>query len=60
MLPASSSFTIRMIVTPVTAAPSITARCTGAAPRYRGRSDACTLIIPRRGIASRSSGRSFP
>ena len=32
--------------------PSITARCTGAAPRYSGSSDACTLIMPSLGIAS--------
>ena len=39
-----------MIVTPVSRSPAITARCTGAAPRYRGRSDAWTLIMPSRGI----------
>ena len=48
--PASSSCTTRMIVTPVTGSPAITARCTGAAPRYFGSSDACTLIMPSRGM----------
>ena len=44
--PASSVVPTRMIVTPVSVSPSITARCTGAAPRYFGSSDACTLIMP--------------
>ncbi len=44
--PASSAFTTRMIVTPVVVSPAITARCTGAAPRYFGSSEACTLIMP--------------
>ena len=34
--PASSSCTTRMMVMPVSASPAITARCTGAAPRYFG------------------------
>ena len=44
--PASSSVTTRMIVTPVIASPAMTARWIGAAPRYFGSSDACTLIMP--------------
>ena len=39
---------------------SITARWIGDAPRYRGSSDAWTLMKPSRGIASRSSGRIRP
>jgi len=38
--PASSSLTTRMMVTPVWLSPLMTARCTGAAPRYFGRRDA--------------------
>ena len=40
--------------------PAMTARCTGAAPRYRGSSEAWTLIIPSRGIARTASVRILP
>ena len=46
-----------MIVTPVSGSPAMTARCMGAAPRYLGSSDACTLTKPRRGaISTRRAG----
>ena len=35
----------RMIETPVSASPAMIARSIGAAPRQRGSSDGCTLII---------------
>ena len=44
--PASSSLTTRMIVTPVSVSPAMTARWTGAAPRHRGSIEPCTLIMP--------------
>ena len=49
-----------MIVTPVWRSPAMIARWTGAAPRYVGSSDACTLIMPRRGVASTGSVRIRP
>ena len=50
--PASSAMTTRMIVTPVSVSPAMIARWIGAAPRQRGSSDACTLIMPSRGRSS--------
>ena len=44
-------------VTPVSVSPSTTAHVIGAAPRYLGSSDACTLTHPRRGPSSTSFGK---
>src|SRR2546425_1117267 len=49
--PASISSFIAMIVTPVIASPARSAHWTGAAPRWRGSRDACTLMHPRDGRA---------
>ena len=38
----------------------MTARCTGAAPRWRGSSDACTLMRPSGGVSSTAAGRILP
>ena len=58
--PASSSFTMRMIVMPVSRSPASTARWIGAAPRYRGSSEPWTLISPSRGVLMRTSGMMRP
>jgi len=58
--PASSALTTRMIVTPVSASPSMIARSIGDAPRQRGSSDAWTLTRPRRGSDSTGSGSRRP
>ena len=60
MAPASSSFTTRMIVMPVSGSPAMMARWIGAAPRYRGSSDACTLISPSGGVSITTSGMMRP
>ena len=57
--PASSSATSWKTVAPVTSSPAMIARCTGAAPRQRGKSEKCRLIQPRRG-ADRSGSRTRP
>ena len=44
--PASSAFTIRNVVAPVTSSPAQMARCTGAAPRQAGSSEKCRLTQP--------------
>jgi len=44
--PASSSLAIYMMVTPVTLSPLRIAQLMGAAPRYFGRTEECTLIEP--------------
>ena len=49
MSPASMRSFMRMIVTPVSRSPRRIAHWIGAAPRYCGSSDACTLMQPRRG-----------
>ena len=43
--PESQPAVTRMIATPVSASPAMIARSIGAAPRQRGSSDGCTLII---------------
>ena len=58
--PVSMPFAINMVVIPVTVSPSIIARCMGAAPRYFGRSEPCTLIQPYSGIFKISSGSICP
>lgn len=45
-VPASSSLAIYIMVTPVTLSPLRMAQLMGAAPRYFGRMDECTLIEP--------------
>ncbi len=47
--PASSASTSWKTVAAVRVSPAITARWTGAAPRYAGRSEKCRLTQPRRG-----------
>ena len=56
--PASSSLTVRWIVTPVSSSPAMSARSTGAAPRQRGRSDGWTLSQSAR--SSSAAGISRP
>ena len=46
MSPVSSPSSICMMVTPVSWSPDAMAHWMGAAPRYRGRSEPCTLIAP--------------
>ena len=55
--PASTRFSIRKVVTPVTSSPLITAHCIGAAPRCLGRREGCRLTAPRGGISSSAAGR---
>src|SRR5882762_220365 len=55
-IPASSC----MIVTPVVSWPRMMAHSTGAAPRRPGKSDGCTLTMPRGGSASSSGLRMWP
>ena len=49
-----------MSVTPVSASPRTTAHVIGAAPRYFGKSDACTFTQPSLGASSTSVGRMRP
>ena len=58
--PLSSPASITIMLTPVSLSPASIARCIGAAPRHLGRSDACTLMQPSRGIASTAAGRISP
>ena len=51
---------MRITWTPVTLSPAMIARWIGAAPRQRGRSEACRLKAPRRGASSTSTGRIWP
>jgi hypothetical protein len=60
MSPASSLSAIFMTVMPVSVWPSRITRCTGAAPRYSGNSDAWALIMPNFGNASISGLRMTP
>ena len=60
MSPASMSWARYMVLTPVTSSPFSTAHCIGAAPRYLGRSEPWTFTLPRRGMASTSSGSILP
>jgi len=55
MSPVSKPASIFIVVTPVTSSPWAIAHCTGAAPRYFGSSEACTLTMPSGGM-SRYSG----
>src|ERR1043166_511659 len=58
--PLSSPGSLSMMLTPVSGSPRRIAQLIGAAPRSRGRSDACTLIIPRSGSASTAGLRMCP
>ena len=58
--PVSRPSSIRMMVTPDSASPAITARLIGAAPRQRGSSEACTLKQPSLGASSTALGRISP
>jgi len=49
-----------IVVIPVLASPFKTAHCIGAAPRYFGRREPCTLIHPYFGISNNSLGSIFP
>ena len=60
MGPVSSPGSIAMMLTPVSLSPDSIARCTGAAPRHRGRRDAWTLMQPNLGISSAAAGRIRP
>ena len=60
MAPVSIPASICISVTPLSVSPRTTAHVMGAAPRYFGRREACTLMHPRRGPASTSSGRIRP
>ena len=51
---------MRMMVTPDSASPAITARLMGAAPRQRGSNDACTLKQPSFGASRTGFGRIRP
>ena len=51
---------MRMMVTPVMASPANSARCIGAAPRHRGKSEAWMLKQPKWGMASASAGKINP
>ena len=48
---------ISNVVMPVSRSPRMIAHAMGAAPRYRGSSDACTLIDPRAGTVRTATGR---
>ena len=56
----STPWPMRMIETPVSASPARIERWMGAAPRQRGRSEACTFTHPAGAIVSTSSGRMQP
>ena len=58
--PVSSPASICISVIPVSSSPARRARWIGAAPRQRGRSEACTLMHPCRGQARIAAGRMSP
>ena len=60
MGPVSMPSSIWNVVTPVTVSPRMIAHWIGAAPRYRGRSEAWTLMEPRVGTWSTDFGRICP
>ena len=60
MGPASRSSTISIIVTPVTVSPGTSDQGMGAAPRYLGKREACTLRHPCGGISRIARGRIWP
>ncbi len=58
--PVSRPSSMRMVVTPVTGSPLITAHWMGAAPRYLGSREAWTLMQPFGGSSKISFGRIWP
>ena len=58
--PVSSPASMRMTQTPVCASPAMIARCTGAAPRQRGNSEAWRLKAPASVASSARCGRMRP
>lgn len=58
--PVSSPTSMRIIVTPVISSPLMTAHWIGAAPRYFGSRDACTLMHPYFGRSRILFGRICP
>ena len=60
MSPVSSPLSICIVVTPLTFSPFMMTHCKGAAPRYIGRSDACTFMQPYLGSVNTLTGRSCP
>src|SRR3989338_1460405 len=58
--PASNEAFILIIERPVFLSPFIIAQLIGAAPRYRGKRDACTLSAQRRGILKMLDGKICP
>ena len=56
ILPVSISCCSLKVVTPVSFSPLITAQLMGAAPRYCGSSEPCTLTVPMGGIFQTISG----
>ena len=60
MSPVSMPSAICMMVTPVILSPFSTAHWIGAAPRYFGSKEPCTLMHPRGGMFSTRGGRIFP
>mmetsp|Transcript_1500 Transcript_1500/g.5098 ORF Transcript_1500/g.5098 Transcript_1500/m.5098 type:complete len:271 (-) Transcript_1500:417-1229(-) len=58
--PASISSTVYATVTPVTSAPTSSARCTGAAPRNCGSSDGWMFSVPSLGMARNFCGSQLP
>ena len=51
MSPVSMPISVYIVVIPVTASPIITHQLIGALPRWRGSSDAWTLIVPSLGTS---------
>ena len=60
MSPVSSPSSTSMIVTPLSRSPARRAAVTGEAPRQRGKIDACTLSVPKRGGDSTAGRRICP
>ena len=60
MGPVSMPGSMRMIVIPVVSSPFKIAAWIGAAPRQRGRSEACTLMQPYWGFSSTAGRRICP
>ena len=58
--PASSSFTIRKVVAPLTSSPAQIACCTGAAPRQDGSTEKCRLTQPCSGMSRADCGSIAP
>ena len=57
--PVSTLVSRKNIVHPVSSSPFATAQCIGAAPRYLGSIDACTLIEPIFGKSNTEDGKTL-